>query len=49
MNGACLSLPRVLKAKGIVTTVQPKLSKEEADALDKSADILKQAAAELKF
>jgi len=44
-----LSLPRVLKAKGIVTTIQPKLSKEEADALDKSADILRQAAAELKF
>ena len=44
-----LSLPRVLKAKGIAATIQPKLSSEEADALDKSADVLREAAAGLRF
>ncbi len=48
-GGASLSLPRVLKAKGIETTIQPMLSKEEADALQKSAEILKAAAAELQL
>ncbi len=48
-NGVSLSLPRVLKAKGIETTIQPTLSDEEEKALKKSAEILKEAAAELKF
>ena len=44
-----LSLPRVLKAQGIETTIQPVLSNEEAEAFKKSAEILKKAAAELRF
>jgi L-lactate dehydrogenase len=48
-NGVSLSLPRVLKATGIETTIQPMLSKEEAQALKRSAAILKEAAAELNF
>jgi malate/lactate dehydrogenase len=39
----------VLKANGIEATIQPLLSEDEADALQKSADILKAAAAELKL
>ncbi len=46
-DNICLSLPRVLKAEGIETTIQPMLSNEEAKALKKSAEILKTAAAEL--
>jgi L-lactate dehydrogenase len=49
INGGSLSLPRVLKAKGIETTIQPLLSNEEEEALKRSAEILKEAAAELKF
>ena len=48
-GGICLSLPRVLKSKGIETTVQPMLSNEETEELIKSAEILKAAAAELSF
>jgi L-lactate dehydrogenase len=48
-NGVSLSLPRVLKATGIETTIQPILSNEETEALKKSADILREAATELKF
>ena len=48
-GGVSLSLPRVLKANGIEATIQPLLSEDEADALQKSADILKAAAAELKL
>ena len=47
-GGVSLSLPRVLNAKGIGTTIRPILSEDEADALEKSADILNAAAAELK-
>ncbi len=46
-HNVCLSLPRVLKAKGIETTIHPLLSDDEAEALKKSAEILKTAAAEL--
>ena len=49
INGVSLSLPRVLKAKGIETTIQPMLSNEEEKALNRSAEILREAAAELKF
>ena len=48
-GGVCLSLPRVLKAKGIETTIQPTLSNEETEELIKSAEILKAAAAELSL
>ncbi len=48
-NGVSLSLPRVLKAKGIEATIQPMLSNEEEKALNKSADILREAAVELNF
>ncbi len=48
-GGVSLSLPRVLKANGIETTIQPVLSNEETEALEKSAEILKKAAAELSF
>ncbi|MGD9173595.1 MAG: L-lactate dehydrogenase [Desulfobacterales bacterium] len=44
-----LSLPRVLKAKGIDTTIQPMLSDKEEKALQKSAEVLKKAAAELRY
>jgi len=49
INGVSLSLPRVLKAKGIEATIQPMLSNEEQKALKRSADILREAAAELNF
>ena len=48
-SGVSLSLPRVLKAKGIDTTIQPVLSNEETEALKKSAEMLKKAAAKLSF
>jgi malate/lactate dehydrogenase len=37
----------VLKAKGIETTIQPMLSKDEAEALEKSAEVLKAATTDL--
>jgi L-lactate dehydrogenase len=46
-GGVSLSLPRVLNSKGIETTIEPVLSAAESDALKKSAEILKAAAAEL--
>jgi L-lactate dehydrogenase len=49
MNGVCLSLPRVLNSKGIETTIHPTLSIQEKEALQRSAEILREAAAELKF
>ena len=48
-GGISLSLPRVLKAKGVVETIQPLLSDKEAQALNQSAEILKAAAGELNF
>ena len=48
-DGVSLSLPRVLNSRGIETTIQPELSKEEARALARSAEILKAAASELDF
>ena len=49
MNGVCLSLPRVLNARGIETTIYPTLTNQEEEALQRSAEILRKAAAELKF
>jgi len=48
-NGVSLSLPRVLKTRGIETSIQPMLSNVEEEALKRSAEILKEAAAELNF
>jgi L-lactate dehydrogenase len=48
-GGVSLSLPRVLKANGIESTIQPKLSEDEANALANSAAVLKAAADELHF
>ena len=49
VDGVSLSLPRVLKAKGIETTIQPILSEEERKELQRSAEVLREAAAELKI
>jgi L-lactate dehydrogenase len=40
---ACLSLPRVLGSRGIEATLQPSLSADEAEALKRSAQILREA------
>jgi L-lactate dehydrogenase len=48
-NGICLSLPRVVGRKGILTELRPDLSSEEHFALRKSADILKETVASLKM
>jgi L-lactate dehydrogenase len=45
----CLSLPRVVGLKGILTELRPDLSTEEHLVLRKSADILKEAAVSLKM
>ncbi len=45
---ACFSLPRVLGAKGIVTTIEPVLSAEEMAALRKSIEVLCEAGKDLK-
>lgn len=47
LEGVSLSLPRVLGANGIQTTLNPVLSDEEQAALRRSAAILKNAADEL--
>jgi len=44
LSGVSLSLPRVVGEEGIVETLKPKLSREETEALRKSAEILRQAA-----
>jgi L-lactate dehydrogenase len=44
-----LSLPRVVGAKGVVATLEPTLSAEERVALEKSADILRDAAINLQL
>jgi L-lactate dehydrogenase len=49
LEGVSLSLPRVLGADGIMTTIAPSLSEEEHNLLIKSADILRQAATDLNL
>lgn len=49
LKGVCLSLPRVVGLKGILTELRPDLSDEEHLALEKSADILKEAVVSLKM
>jgi L-lactate dehydrogenase len=46
-GGVCLSLPRVVGSRGILTELRPDLSSEEHLALQKSADLLNQTAARL--
>ena len=39
----CLSLPRILGSKGIEATLRPSLTAEEEGALQRSAEILREA------
>jgi len=48
-TGVSLSLPRVVGYKGILAEIRPDLSHEEHLALQKSADILKEAVVSLKM
>ena len=48
-EGICLSLPRVVGVKGILTELRPELSSEEHLLLQKSADVLKEAAVSLNM
>jgi L-lactate dehydrogenase len=48
-KGICLSLPRVVGLKGILTELRPDLSGEDHLALQKSADILKEAVVSVKM
>jgi L-lactate dehydrogenase len=49
VGGACLSLPRVLGARGIETTLHPALSEEEHQAIKHSARILREAASTIAY
>ena len=48
-EGLSLSLPRVVGAEGVVATLRPDLSKEEHEALQKSANLLREAARSIGF
>jgi len=48
-EGVCLSLPRVVSSFGIVSTLQPSLSQEEREAMNKSAAILRDAARQVGY
>jgi L-lactate dehydrogenase len=48
-KGICLSLPRVVGLKGVLAELRPDLSSEEYLVLQKSAEILKKAAVDLKM
>ena len=49
LSGATLSVPAIIGAKGIEKVVPISLSKEEGDALQKSAEILKETAATIGY
>ena len=49
LSGATLSVPAIVGAKGIEKVVPISLSKEEGDALQKSAEILKETAATIGY
>jgi L-lactate dehydrogenase len=49
LEGACLSLPRVLGSKGIEATLQPVLSPEEHQSLRTSAGIIREAASKITY
>jgi malate/lactate dehydrogenase len=46
-DGVCLALPRIVGAQGVLATLVPSLSVEEQTALERSAGILRDAAAGL--
>jgi len=48
-KGICLSLPRAVGLKGVLAELEPELSREEHLELQKSAEILKEAAVSLKM
>jgi len=48
-DGLCLSLPRVVGAGGVLTTIRPSMSPPEAEALHQSAGILRDAARSVGF
>jgi L-lactate dehydrogenase len=48
-KGICLSLPRVVGLKGVLTELRPDLSSEEHLVLQKSGEILREAAVSLKM
>jgi L-lactate dehydrogenase len=48
-EGVCLSLPRVVSSFGIVSTLQPSVSPEEREAMNKSAAILHDAARQIGY
>jgi L-lactate dehydrogenase len=48
-KGISLSLPRLVGAKGVLAELEPSLSSDEKEALNKSAAILKTAAGEIGF
>jgi L-lactate dehydrogenase len=48
-KGICLSLPRVVGLKGVLTELRPDLLIEDHLLLQKSADVLKEAAVSLKM
>jgi len=48
-SGVCLSVPRIVGAQGIAEELWPSLSGEEQQALQRSAEILHDAAAELGY
>ena len=45
----CLSLPRILGARGVEATLQPSLSAEEERALKRSAEVLEQASRSISY
>jgi L-lactate dehydrogenase len=47
IRDVCLSLPRVVGARGVAAELRPNLSSAELEALHHSADVLRRAAAEL--
>jgi L-lactate dehydrogenase len=48
-EGLSLSLPRIVGARGIISTLRPDLSLEEHEALRKSADLLREAGRSIGF
>jgi L-lactate dehydrogenase len=48
-EGVCLALPRVIGADGVQATLQPPLSADEQEALNRSADLLQAASDSLQL
>jgi L-lactate dehydrogenase len=48
-EGISLSLPRLVGGKGVLAELEPSLSSDEKEAMNKSAEILKTAAGEIGF